>query len=238
MVLGLLGFLGVIIFGIMWIVSLIRKNGKAKRNIIITGICFLLFIVGVVNSSNSNDDDNAKDEDRVEETSADQKDDSSKKDKPTEKDESKKEKKKDERNIAEKLQEDDDNVDEASIEDGVLTLKTEGKTTFSENTLFHSVYDLFEAMHEGFNDKDINKVEVALTTTMVDAKGNESDDDVITFEYSRESFEELNYDKFSEMAYGQQWRILNESDSYSIHPGIYKNLKDEYTNNLSHGMAK
>lgn len=142
------------------------------------------------------------------------------------------------RSIDEAIQEDDSNVEEASIEDGVLILKTEGKTTFSENTLFHSVYDLFEAMHEGFKDKDINKVEVALTTTMVDPKGNESDDDVITFEYSRESFEELNYDKFSEMAYGQQWRILNESDSYSIHPGIYKNLKDDYTNNLSHGMAK
>jgi len=152
--------------------------------------------------------------------------------------EAKEKERKKNRTIDEKIQEDNNNVDSASIKNGVLQLKSEGKTTFSENTLFHSVYDLFEAMHDGFEDEGIDKVEVILTTTMVDSKGNESDDEVITYEYSRESFEELNYEKFANMAYGQQWRILNESDTYWIHPGIYKNLKDDYTENLTHGMAK
>lgn len=152
--------------------------------------------------------------------------------------EAKEEERKKNRNIDDKIQEDNKNVDSASVTDGVLQLKSEGKTTFSENTLFHSVYDLFEAMHDGFEDEGVDKVEVILTTTMVDSKGNESDDEIITYEYSRKSFEELNYDKFANMAFGQQWRILNESDAYWIHPGIYKNLKDEYTGNLTHGISK
>lgn len=45
MLLGVLGFFGFIIFLIMWFVSLVRKSGKAKRNIIISAICFVVFIV-------------------------------------------------------------------------------------------------------------------------------------------------------------------------------------------------
>lgn len=141
-------------------------------------------------------------------------------------------KKEDNRTIAEKLQEDNDNIDKASLKDGVLTLSGEGKTTFSENTLFMSVYDFFEAMHDGFQDKDVKEVYVELTTTMVDQKGNESVEPVIKYNYSRESFEELNYEKFKEMAYSEEWRILTEANYYYIHPGIYKNLKDKYKDHV------
>lgn len=136
------------------------------------------------------------------------------------------------RTITEALEEDNENVDKATLKDGELTLIGEGKTTFSENTLFLSVYDMFEAMHEGFKDKNVDVVYVELTTTMIDQKGNESVEPVIKYNYSRKSFEELNYDNFANMAYGQQWRILQEADYYYIHPGIYKNLKDKYKENL------
>lgn len=263
MFLGMLGFLGVIVFGIMSLISLFKRSGKAKRNFIITGVCFLLFIVGAVNSSDDSDtkdepkenedeaievttedkkdksDDNKPNDDNKKENSEDKKAKEDKKKVEKDKKEEKKEKpKKDTKNIAEKIQKENDDVDKATIKDGVLRLESVGKTTFSENTLFHSVYDLFEATHEGFLDDSVKEVEVILTTTMVDQKGNESEEPVINYTYTRESFEELNYDKFSNMAFGQQWRVLNESDAYFIHPGIYINLKDKYTDNLSHGKSK
>lgn len=83
------------------------------------------------------------------------------------------------RTIDETIVEDNDYVDEATLEDGKLTLIADGKTTFSENTLFYSVYDLFEAMHDGFQDESVNEVYVEIMTTMVDPKGNESVEPVI-----------------------------------------------------------
>jgi hypothetical protein len=137
------------------------------------------------------------------------------------------------RSIDEAISEDNDDVDKAMFKDGTLTLIGEGKTTFSENTLFMSVYDMFEAMHEGFQDKDVKEVYIELTTTMVDQKGNESVEPVIKYNYSRESFEELNYENFAKMSYSEEWRILTEANYYYIHPGIYKNLKDKYKDKVS-----
>lgn len=199
-----------------------------------------IFILGGIGNLLESDEAKQKREDEkiAVENERKEKEQKKKQEEQQKKEEAKEEERKKNRNIDDKIQEDNKNVDSASVTDGVLQLKSEGKTTFSENTLFHSVYDLFEAMHDGFEDEGVDKVEVILTTTMVDSKGNESDDEVITYEYSRKSFEELNYDKFANMAFGQQWRILNESDAYWIHPGIYKNLKDEYTGNLTHGISK
>ena len=221
MFLGILGFLGFIVFGIMWVISLIRKSGKAKRNIIITGSCFLLFIVGVVSSSDSENKEEAKKDDKAIETS--------KEEKPKKED--------DNRTTVERLQ-DDDGVDKVSLNDGILTIEKQPGGLWDENSLFHSVYDLFEVMNDAFKDESIDEVEVKIQTKMTDAKGNESLDAVIEYLYTRESFEELNYDNFTNMAFSEQWRILNESDLYTIHPGIYKNLKDKYTDNLPNGAAK
>lgn len=227
MFLGILGFLGFIVFGIMWVISLIRKSGKAKRNIIITGSCFLLFIVGVVSSSDSENKEEAKKDDKAIETSKEEK---PKKDK-------KKKKKEDNRTTVERLQ-DDDGVDKVVLNDGILTLEKHPSGLWDENSLFHSVYDLFEVMNDAFKDKSVDEVEVKIQTKMTDVKGNENLDTVIEYLYTRESFEELNYDNFTNMAFSEQWRILNESDLYMIHPGIYKNLKDKYTDNLPNGAAK
>lgn len=131
------------------------------------------------------------------------------------------------------LVEDNDYISEANLTDGKLTLIADGKTTFSENTLFYSVYDLFEAMHDGFQDENVNEIYVELMVTMIDSKGNESIEPVIKYNYDRETFEELNYENFTNMAYSEEWRILREANYYYIHPGIYKNLKDKYKDNLN-----
>lgn len=120
----------------------------------------------------------------------------------------------------------------------ILTLEREPGTLWDENSLFHTVYDLFEVIPTAFKDDSVNEVQVLIQTPMVDAKRNEAVETAIEYIYTKESFGELNYDKFAEMAYGQQWRILNESDMYIIHPGIYKNLKEKFTENLTNGMSK
>lgn len=228
MFLGILGLLGLIVFGIMSIVALIKKNGKAMRNFIVAGVCFLLFIVGVVSSSESDKADSKADDDKVEVTAADNKD-----------EEKRDNKKDDNRNIAEKLEDDDRNVDKATLDDDTLNIESEVTSMWDETSILKTnVYNMFESLDTGFKDKDVNKVEVTLTTEMIDEKGNGEVKPVVEYEYSRESFEELNYDKFLEMSVSQTWRILNESDAYLIHPGIYKNVKDDFKKELKHNGMK
>lgn len=136
------------------------------------------------------------------------------------------------------IKEDNKNIDNAILKDGILTLERDPGTVWSENSLFHTVYDLFEALPIAFKDEAVDEVQVLIKTPMVDAKGNEETETVIEYIYARDSFEELNYEKFANMAYGQQWRILNESDVYIIHPGIYKNLKEKIKENLVNGPSK
>lgn len=47
-ILFVVGFFGVMIFGILAVLSLVKKNGKLKRNGILTGVSLLLFLVGGV----------------------------------------------------------------------------------------------------------------------------------------------------------------------------------------------
>lgn len=136
------------------------------------------------------------------------------------------------RDTDEAIEEDNDDVVNAELSDGELTLTYEPVTMWSENSLFNVVYDAFEITHDAFEHDDVDSVVNIIKVEMVDEKGNEELKDVINYRYTRSDFEELNYDKFKEMAFGQQWRILNEADGYFIHPGIRANLKDEYTNNL------
>ncbi|MEI3611616.1 hypothetical protein [Pseudogracilibacillus sp. SO30301A] len=189
----------------------------------------------IVGGEGSTSEDKEKVETVDKQVEAEKKEKDDKKEEKTKKEEKKKaeEERKSNRTVDEAIEEDNDNVDKATLKDGTLTLVGEGKTTFSENTLFMSVYDMFEAMHEGFKDENVKEVYIELTTTMVDQKGNESVEPVIKYNYSRESFEELNYDNFSDMAYSEEWRILTEADYYYIHPGIYKNLKDKYTDHVN-----
>ena|SRR5690625_288807 len=151
----------------------------------------------------------------------------------------KKEKKKKNRPLDEKLVEDNSDVHKATLKEGKLTLTKEVTNFWDETSILkHDVYKLFEVLGEGFNDKEVDQVDIVLTTKMTDQKGNESIEPVVEYEYSREQFEELNYDNFLDLSYSQSWRILNESDAYWIHPGIYKNVKDDYRDNLNHSMTK
>lgn len=143
------------------------------------------------------------------------------------------------RTIAEVLEEDEKDVDKAKLEDGVLRIERDVTTFWDETSILkQDVLRMFEILPKAFEDENVDRVRVVLNTEMVDQKGNAEVESVIYFEYSREHYEELNYDKFLYMATSETWRIFNESTSYEIHPGIYKNVKDEYKKNLKNGLSK
>lgn len=123
-------------------------------------------------------------------------------------------------------------ADEIDLYEGEITISHEPETQWSENSLMRVVYDMFDNLPIAFKDNEIDSVVNMIDVNMVDNKGNEGVKSVITYRYTREDYEALNYDNFKEMALGEEWRILNESDAYFINAGIRNKLKDKYTDNL------
>lgn len=137
-----------------------------------------------------------------------------------------------------KLVEDTDVVD-ASIKDGYLTLELDGDGSFGVNTMIsNQAMKGLEAMKIAFEDENVVSATAKVTGTLTDTKGNGSKDDIVTINYTRESFDELNYDNFHRLSLGEEWRIYNESDTYLIHIGVYNNLKDKIKDNLAYGPYK
>lgn len=191
----------------------------------------VVFIIGAI--GNIFESDEKKEEREAEQVAAEQEKEEKKKKEKEEKE------RKANRTIDEKLQEGNKDVDKASLEDGILVLEKEVTTFWDETSILkQDVLTMFELFPEAFEDESVNSVNVVLLTEMVDEKGNGEIETIIEFEYSKDTFDELNYEKFLYMATSETWRILNESDAYWIHPGIYKNVKDEYRNNLKHSMTK
>ncbi len=144
------------------------------------------------------------------------------------------------RPIDEFIKEENDNVTDADLYDeGMLIVKLDADGSFSENTLVkNQAFDILNIMKDAFSNDEVQTVDTVVRVTMTDNKGNESLSDAVNIVYTRESFEELNYDNFVDLARAEEWRIYNESDEYLIHPGIYNALKDRFKDNLIYGGSK
>ncbi len=138
------------------------------------------------------------------------------------------------------IKEENEDVTDADLYDeGMLIIKIDADGSFSENTLVtNQAYKILEIMKLAFSDDEVLTVDAVVRVTMADNKGNESLSDAVNVVYTRDSFEELNYDEFSKLARTEEWRVYNESDEYLINPGIYEKLKNEIKNNLTNGSSK
>lgn len=146
----------------------------------------------------------------------------------------------DELPIDKKILKKNDNVKNATLDkNGVLTIVNQATSAWDENSIVTTyTYWMFEAMNDAFKDASVKEVNVSIETTVTDNKGNSSMKEVVSFLYTRETFNELNYDGFLNLASGQEWRIYNESDQYFIYPVIFNNIKSEYSTNLINGASK
>jgi hypothetical protein len=69
-VLAFIGFMAFIVFLFLGIVSIFKKNGKAKRNFLISLVSFVIFMVMVVNSDSDAASTTTSDEKKAEETAS------------------------------------------------------------------------------------------------------------------------------------------------------------------------
>lgn len=205
-----------------------KKNKPVYKKWWFWLVAFLVF--GFVVGQTADDEPK---EDVEEEAKEETKEESKEKDEEEKPKEDKEEKKETEDKEEEKKEkEKSEKIKETDFYDGELTMVYEPGTLWDENSFFRIVYDSFADVKDAFEDDEVDSVVVMINALMTDEKGNEDMKPVITYRYTREGFDELNYEKFYDMAMVEEWRILNESESYFINPGIRNKLKDKYTENL------
>lgn len=137
------------------------------------------------------------------------------------------------------LVKENDYIDAADFVNGKLTIKKEIKTYFSDTqTMKNDVYEIFEVMEKGFEEKRVNEVEAILSATLYDEKGHESVGEIVKYRYFRETFDSLDVSNFKFLSYSDTWRILNQADHYWIRPGIYEGIEVTYKNQLNSGAIK
>jgi uncharacterized membrane protein YraQ (UPF0718 family) len=78
---------------------------------------------------------------------------------------------------------------------------------------------------ELFKNPNISKIGVFGNAEMVDAKGNECDQDVISFDLSKENAKDIKWSNFKSMVASDYKSLINVADSYYINPSIKNKLK-------------
>lgn len=123
-------------------------------------------------------------------------------------------------------------------DDGVVNATIDAKSELTPNFVFDRAVDILEDMKTAFEDEEVNGYYARTMINVIDNKGNESEEEGFNLYYTREDFETLNYDNFYNLSYSEPYRIFNESTSYLINPVLYRELKSEYTSNLTHEHNK
>lgn len=211
---GILGVLGFIVFLIMGIISLFRKNGKAKRLFLISISSFIVFLVAALNTDTetsptpkavtaSND-------------SADQKDNGQEKSKEPAK--QAEEKPKTPKQIAEEVAaEEFSEVKQVAFnaETGNLFIKATGKENFTNNMTRDGLkLAILEVVETVSPSPEVKNVDFNILFPLVDQYGNVSDGSVMKVMLSRETIDKINFKNFN---------IDNLdaiADGYWLHPGF------------------
>lgn len=124
-------------------------------------------------------------------------------------------------------------IDLGEVGGNTLQMSKNEDLAWSENSFMKLARQMFDNLEVAFADESIDSVQVYAQTEFNDATGKTKTQNAFSYTYSREDFEELELDNFITMSYGEEWRIFQQSDNYSVHPAIYQGLKDKYKENLS-----
>jgi uncharacterized protein YxeA len=224
MTIGILSFLGLLVFIILAIIHAVKKTGKAKKMLLLSLICLVLMIIGISLSPNAKEStDNEK---KVTQKVSDE----TKKQEETQKKAEAEAKKKAEQEAAAKKKSEEDAKLKAQNEtpqtkltnavtsalgeksnregkkitastldsNGNILVKFKGDENVTENMTVTGIQmdirDALKAIQK--SNVPYNKANVITTYSMVDKFGNAKESDVINLTYSKATIDKINFDNF------------------------------------------
>lgn len=134
----------------------------------------------------------------------------------------------------EKLEHFAKNVDVAfiSYEDSSVTVDVSAvnllvETSWDEDHLVSQAAQYtVQLMEQVFENTDLASIKTIFSTNMIDSKGNESIEPILSFLITREEAADINYKNFNDMVLVDYNKLINICEEIYIAPGIRKNLED------------
>lgn len=220
---GLISFTAMITFLILGITSKIKKNGKAKKNFIISGVLF--FVVSLTAALDPEPIETANTTSKVDKP----KTESVKNESNTKKDEDKKQPKmvdseaqakKDAAELKKSLKKAakptlgditsfEVNDDMGKNDGGKIVIVHVKQDGITKNT---ADFNTTTALAKVFKNKKVNEITYFWEATLVDVKGNESIGTVLKVQMSKENAKTINWDNFSHK------NLEVVADQYNISP--------------------
>ncbi|MDD3960123.1 MAG: hypothetical protein PHF65_08035 [Oscillospiraceae bacterium] len=113
---------------------------------------------------------------------------------------------------------------ESSISTSIVKIKV-GTMWDEDHLMSKSAVCTVDLIEQIFEHTNADRIKVFFYVTMIDAKGNESEDTAVSYLILKEEAADINYENFRDMVLDYNKLIAISEETY-IHPGIKKNLED------------
>lgn len=141
--------------------------------------------------------------------------------------------------IDQRLTKKDNFVDRAEFtEPGFLEVIHVTQTADKDTIAMEDVYGVFGDFKEAFDSPEVTGVKATIVNEGKNAEGEHVVENMVILVYSKETFENLDFDSFLKTSKGEEWRIYNESDEYYLYPAIFRNVDESFLDNLTSGVSK
>jgi len=123
-------------------------------------------------------------------------------------------------------------ITKTTVSDGTIQIEYKPAEGLDETMLVKEAIGTdLDSMKMLFQNKQVAKVDMITMVDMADQYGNTSASKGVELVYDRSTADKIDWTGFENRALTDPANALNLSNSYFIHPGIYKNLKIDNLDN-------
>jgi hypothetical protein len=143
-------------------------------------------------------------------------------------------------NITPILKKFNEDIDKVEVNNGNVVVSFDPEKTYWDETDIarETALDGVVIFEELFKNPETQTVQIIAPNTLIDDKGNETIEPLVTVKWDRALNNEINYKNFKDLVLVEFPRFYNVSKSYNIHPAVFTRIKEKYAQKFEGGFVK
>jgi hypothetical protein len=131
-------------------------------------------------------------------------------------------------------------IDKVEVNNGNVVVSFDPEKTYWDETDIarQTALDGVVIFEELFKNPATQTVQIVAPNTLIDDKGNETIEPLVTVKWDRALNNEINYKNFKDLVLAEFPRFYNVSKSYNIHPAVFTRIKEKYAQKFEGGFVK
>jgi hypothetical protein len=131
-------------------------------------------------------------------------------------------------------------IDKVEVNNGNVVVSFDPEKTYWDETDIarQTALDGVVIFEELFKNPATQTVQIVAPNTLIDDKGNETIEPLVTVKWDRALNNEINYKNFKDLVLSEFPRFYNVAKSYNIHPAVFTRIKEKYAKKFEGGFVK